>query len=278
MNHELINVYDKASSLRQLVIRSPFRPAGILFLLVKKGWVRVEFNNDESYVRERCAFTISSLSLYDFKDYDPDSEFYLIRVSPDFDMMRSSQLMRLRMNRYTHSLLALQRIFAVPEMEFDLLWEMCDALYRVHYLQGINVLQNESVHHQLFAVIFMLADLSNRYSDISFKHLTGAEKLMLNFMNLLMSHFKEERNLHFYGRELSVTAKHLSECLKEVTGYSGKELIQQTLLTEAKILLSSTQSRISQVAKDLHFSDQYAFSKFFKRLTGLSPTEFRSQE
>ncbi|MFV0591984.1 MAG: helix-turn-helix domain-containing protein [Draconibacterium sp.] len=73
---------------------------------------------------------------------------------------------------------------------------------------------------------------------------------------------------------MGVTSKHLSENLKKVTGFTGRELINMALICEAKILLVNDNLKVGEISEQLNFSDQFAFSKFFKRLTSASPTEY----
>jgi AraC-like DNA-binding protein len=44
---------------------------------------------------------------------------------------------------------------------------------------------------------------------------------------------------------------------------------------DAKAQLSSTQKRVSEISDDLNFASPSFFGKYFKRITGLSPRDFR---
>lgn len=60
-----------------------------------------------------------------------------------------------------------------------------------------------------------------------------------------------------------------------MTGQTVSDLIFQLIFSEAKLLLQSPAASIQQIAEQLHFSDQSAFGKFFKRKGGISPAEYR---
>jgi len=49
------------------------------------------------------------------------------------------------------------------------------------------------------------------------------------------------------------------------------------VIIEAKVLLRTPSYNVAQVAEELHFSDQFFFAKFFKKHTGLTPSQFRAQ-
>lgn len=69
---------------------------------------------------------------------------------------------------------------------------------------------------------------------------------------------------------------HLAKVLKEVTGKTTVELINDAILFEAKVLLSTSELSISPIASELDFMEQSIFGKFFKRHTGTSPSQYRN--
>ena len=82
--------------------------------------------------------------------------------------------------------------------------------------------------------------------------------------------------LYGYLCQLRMTPHHLSKTAKEITTKTCGELIDEMVIVEAKILLSDLSYSVAQVADQLNFSDQFFFSKFFKRHTGLSPKDYKS--
>lgn len=105
---------------------------------------------------------------------------------------------------------------------------------------------------------------------------TTGSRLSDKFIELVQQHFKKERFLDFYARELKVTSKHLSRTLKKCTGFSAVEWIDRYVILEAKVLLKSTNLNIQQIADELHFPSQSFFGKYFKKHVGLTPLEFRN--
>jgi AraC-like DNA-binding protein len=94
-------------------------------------------------------------------------------------------------------------------------------------------------------------------------------------LKLLREHVKEQRSVNFYADMLYVTPKHLSMCVKEITGKTCGEIIDEMVVAEAKALLHNSELTIGRVADELNFSDQYFFSKYFKKRTGMSPMNYR---
>lgn len=96
-----------------------------------------------------------------------------------------------------------------------------------------------------------------------------------DFMELLHQHHRRERTVSFYASRLFITPKYLSLLVKNATGRSAAEWIDQFVVLEAKNLLRFSGRSVSQIATDLNFPNQSSFGKYFKNLTGLSPTQYQ---
>ena len=95
------------------------------------------------------------------------------------------------------------------------------------------------------------------------------------FLKLVQLHHVNERSVSFYAGKLYISAKYLTLLVKEATGRSAAKWIDDFVIMEAKNLLRFSGKNIQQVAYALNFSTQSSFGKYFKHLTGMSPTEFQ---
>jgi len=103
------------------------------------------------------------------------------------------------------------------------------------------------------------------------------ETLVENFLSLVQANYKQQRGLEFYADKLFITPKHLSKVMKEITGKTANEWIDDYVVLEARALLKSTNMTIQQVGDELNFADQSFFGKYFKRIVGVSPREYKAQ-
>lgn len=97
-----------------------------------------------------------------------------------------------------------------------------------------------------------------------------------HFLSLAKEHYKEQRGVKFYADKLCITPKYLSFLIKERSGKSCNEWIDDYVVLEAKALLKSTNMTIQQIADELNFPSQSFFGKYFKRIVELSPKEYRN--
>ncbi len=96
-----------------------------------------------------------------------------------------------------------------------------------------------------------------------------------DFVRLVHLNFIKERSVAFYADKLFISPKYLSLLVKEATGRSASQWIDDFVVTEAKNMLRFSGKNIQQVAYALNFPTQSSFGKYFKHLTGMSPTEFQ---
>lgn len=101
------------------------------------------------------------------------------------------------------------------------------------------------------------------------------EILTSRFIVAVGEHFRENRFVNYYAGLLCVTAKHLDAVVKETSGKTPRVWIEDYVIMEAKILLQTTDLTIQEIAFKLNFANQSFFGKFFRQLTGYSPTAYR---
>lgn len=102
--------------------------------------------------------------------------------------------------------------------------------------------------------------------------------LVEKFIKLVHTHYREERTIGFYADQMCITPKYLSKIVKENTGRSAGEWIENHVILEARTLLHSSDMSIQQIATTLNFPNQSFFGKYFKRIMGVSPKQYRQQK
>lgn len=100
--------------------------------------------------------------------------------------------------------------------------------------------------------------------------------LTMKFWKMLVKHCREHRDVQFYAAQLCITTTYLYKLIRKVMHASPKELIDQQIVSQIKTYLTNTDYSVGQIAADFHFEDVSYFCRFFRRMTGLSPMEFRN--
>ena len=99
--------------------------------------------------------------------------------------------------------------------------------------------------------------------------------LYKEFLGLLETNYRTYSDVAFYASCLHVSSRYLAQVCRKLGLKSPKAFIDERLVKEGERLLADPRQTIQQVAYALGFSSQAHFSKFFKKITGLSPSEYR---
>ena len=242
------------------------------YTIVTRGWVTILYNG--------CELTLNEGDLY---TYSPGFEVTVLMASDNY-----RGICLLADEHFTLSLPTVRdairtAYFTVVELTSPVLPLKTDDQHRlqelmqmmIHYQQTGLPQANDSLRmlYNLF-----LTDLSaiqqNSISEHRFPH--RVEELFLGFLHLLPRHFAEHHNIGFYASELCITTTYLSRVVRQVSGgRTVVDYINRLLLTEACYLLRQTTLSVAQIAEQLHFAETTTFARFFKRMKGMNPREFR---
>lgn len=141
-----------------------------------------------------------------------------------------------------------------------------------------SLFQDTIMQSLMINLLFETAEIYFRYrGEVKRKALNNEELLFVKFTSLLQTHFITERQLDFYANKLFVTDKYLIEICKKVAGKTPGTLIAEAVLAEAKLLLTLPDQNISTVSTELQYSSVAAFSKFFKKHTGIAPKDYKAK-
>lgn len=101
------------------------------------------------------------------------------------------------------------------------------------------------------------------------------EILYQKYVQLINNYYIEKRTVEEYADLMNITAKHLSQTVKQASGKNALAFINERIIAEAKTLIRFTPLDIAEIAYQLNFTDPANFGKFFKKHTGITPLEFR---
>lgn len=128
----------------------------------------------------------------------------------------------------------------------------------------------------LVALFVQIARISRSANDTAEAPRTRKADQIERFRELLDQHCRERLPVEHYAAALGVTAGQLTRVCREVMGMSTLDAINARAVHEAQRELVYSTLTIKQVAAELGFDDEAYFGRFFKKQTGLRPTEFRA--
>ena len=89
-------------------------------------------------------------------------------------------------------------------------------------------------------------------------------------------HSDEELSLTKVAKAVNISANHLSEKFKQVTGVNFVDYVARARFETARDLLRHSNRRVSEIAFAAGFQSLSQFNRVFKKLSTKSPTEFRA--
>jgi AraC-like DNA-binding protein len=119
--------------------------------------------------------------------------------------------------------------------------------------------------------------LSIYFSKLPIQPMVQTKKDLIfhQFLLSLFRHFRQEREVAFYAELQHLSPRYFSSIIKEKSGNNALQWIVQMVITEAKLLLETSDLSIKEISVQLNFPTQSFFGKYFKQYTGISPKEFR---
>lgn len=105
---------------------------------------------------------------------------------------------------------------------------------------------------------------------------TRSRRLIADFYKLLSRHCRQHRDVSFYADELCITTAYLYKICRKVLNSSPKAEIAQQTIFEIKTYLANTHLPIKRIAEELNFDDASYMCRYFRRITGISPADYRS--
>lgn len=128
----------------------------------------------------------------------------------------------------------------------------------------------------------MVYDLGNAIFRIEKQQMqphghTRAETIFFGFIKLLAEHYREERQVSWYSRQMSISPKYLFEMVKEVSGRTPNEWIDTYVVKEIRLMLKNSNLSVKEIANEMHFNNQSFMAKYFKFHVGMTPTEYRKR-
>lgn len=101
------------------------------------------------------------------------------------------------------------------------------------------------------------------------------ETFVQNVMELLQTHFREERQIGFYAAKMNMSVQTLSKKIKNKLNVSLGQLIRYEVLNAAKHMLKYERLSVKETAFQLGYEEANHFSIFFKHYTGKTPSQFQ---
>lgn len=111
-----------------------------------------------------------------------------------------------------------------------------------------------------------------------FREIYGLQRdlFVQDLLNIIKAYHQDKQTLDFYADKMHMSVKGLSKKVRSKMNASLGQLIRQEMILTAQKMLSESES-VTEISRQLRFEEPNHFSSFFKRYTGLTPSEYQAK-
>lgn len=104
-----------------------------------------------------------------------------------------------------------------------------------------------------------------------------SSELYNQFISQVNNFCRTYSDVHFYADQLNVSSRYLAQVTRRISCKTPKAIIDEYIVKEIERELSTTTHTVQEIANTFGFSSQAHLTKFFKKMRGLTPSEYRKK-
>lgn len=252
------------------VYGEPISSPNLIIALNIDGVLTCEFDTlPVEFKRHDITVLMPNHTLNAIKTSD-DYRANLLVMSPEaFEQMKFDNPASYKEGLYYHR----QAHFSLDDRQFDDIYSVFKLLNSVCESES---LRNSTLKGKLLDVLFgLLAEFRKSNGEVN-RQPSQHEEILTSFIEAVTKHYDKSREVRYYADMLCLSPKYFAAIIKQQTGVNASTWISNYVVVQAKTLLRYHRNlTVQQIAIRLGFTDQASFSRFFKKKTGQSPSEYR---
>lgn len=248
--------------VHKVVPGRPYRTPEHRIILVRRGTSTINISYNDYALKEGHLLIIPANSVLIKKAQSDDYNVFCVAF-------RIPEVEHLGLIDYKESHIRLSDSdLCVMENYFRLLEQLIKS-------KSIN---QKGVNHLIISLIYSAHTLYQEVcSPVAPVHPTRSHEIMSGFTRLLLEQEYPVRKPEYYADKLNITKGHLADIVKEKSGKTTMNLINERTILLAQAMLASSDEMIETIGEKLFIRDASQFVKFFKKHTGKTPNEYRKQ-
>lgn len=242
----------------------------VLFITRGSGFHIIDSNKYE--IKPPCIFFMSPGQAHKL-EFSKDIGGYIFLFAAEFYLLNQAN---------KNKLLAMPFFFSLEQNNPPLLLKVDEqtAFLTQLFFRGVKELEasqkgNETVIRALLDLILEVC-IQLYPDDQSLIQNNNGQLLTKKFLMLIEQNYPKNLSINDYAQKLSITPNHLTQVVKQVTGKTSVQLLQNKVILETKRLLIHTDMTVTEITDHMNFSDQSYFTKYFKKLVGVTPIQYKS--
>lgn len=252
----------------------PLRFRNLVLVFCNAGEITFELNYTSYTLKENGFLIITPLDILTFEKSSADySSTVLVLPSETFaPIIKDINLLNFKYTKQSPVINLQGEYLALYKQILATLWQVKELVAEEEF--------DKIASLQISSLAVVQQDYYSKYiakRDGGFEYIPRKKELFGKFIKHLVESHHLSREVLFYANELGVSSGYLNEVCNEVSGHSAKAIIDSAVTARLKYELSYTAKSIQELADDYNFPSQSYFTRYYKRMTGLTPSEFRKE-
>jgi AraC family transcriptional activator of pobA len=248
----------------------PSRQSHYWIVLVKKGSGEKSIGSFTFPVKQQTLYIVPKRMLHSSNHWSADTSGYVLLFNIDFFLNNAFPKHLISNKKVLKNSIRPYLYLDAPQTKS--LSDMFDTIMNEH--SGDERERKEMIAIKILEILINCDRLFSQAEQIgneSFYH-----PVVERFNSLLEANFTKERTVALYAAALDIHPNNLNFLIREHTGISAKQTINNRIITEAKYLLTHSDQNIKSIANKLGFEEAHNFSTFFKKNSGISPLVYKA--
>lgn len=266
----LRSIHGIADVVRFLSVEGqPYRLTEGRVVYFRAGTLRLRINLRELEFKAGDFLVVSPGTVFEFLYISSDLDLAMLAFSNSLmESWQKEELLQvyLQGRLFLHLSLTEQESRRMEQI-FALLWEV------VHD----RPFPKESVQSLISLVFHQTDSFRGRGLEADKQKRTRQEEVFNRFLELVNKYAIHERNCTFYADRLCLTSRYLSTLVRQASGRTVMDWVNEAVVQEAKLMLRYTDKLVYQIADELNFPNASFFCKYFRRMTGMTPNDYRQE-
>lgn len=260
-------------------MKYPAKLNGFIVLICTRGELSLTVHMND-YTLKQNMLLIAPTSVIDLKQCK-DCEIYLAAFNNEFAAdMNIDMRMIMPVITSLNSQCVVHKIDS--QKHIDSLCNTYKSL-REEYMQPCNdnmkIYREMALRHMYASIVYRICELvvAKKSLDSSITPKDRSGDYFKQLVSLLHQYYKTERSVEFYADQMNLTPKHLSRVVRNYSGKSVHQWIDEFVVLEIKNLLKYSDMSIQQISYELNFPNPSFMGQYFKRITGKTPGQYRRE-
>ena len=258
------------NNLARHFLSQPFMMNELRILVLRKGYVYVRVNMLEQRIEADTLIFIGRYVVTEIMHVSDDIQGFVLSLSDEMLRLSVGNSLPKAFNGHLQD-------FTLPLSNEET--DFIDNLHLIIYNALKQEMSSTPVVIQLVGALIMHISYLWEESDSSqIGARTREQQLFSEFIRLVSQYASTQHSLDFYASHLCVTPRYMSTIVSNVSGKTAKYWIDEAIVNAIKVQLRYTDKQVSEIAYDMNFPNPSFFCKYFKRLTGMTPIDYRDSQ